>query len=125
MSVYDEITQAIVAELEQGVPPWVKSWSSHLPMNVVSQKEYRDINILLLWKTSQGKFTSPYWLTYRQAESLGGYIRQGEKATSICHKSAYPPQSGWLAGCGRLKDGEWLLRTDRLGRSVPAHGYTA
>ena len=38
MSVYDEITQAIVAELEQGVPPWVKSWSSHLPMNVVSQK---------------------------------------------------------------------------------------
>ena len=48
MSVYDEITQAIVAELEQGVPPWVKSWSSHLPMNVVSQKEYRGINILLL-----------------------------------------------------------------------------
>jgi antirestriction protein ArdC len=28
MSVYDEITQAIVAELEKGVPPWVKSWSS-------------------------------------------------------------------------------------------------
>jgi antirestriction protein ArdC len=50
MSVYDEITQAIIAELEQGVPPWVKSWSSHLPMNVISQKEYRGINILLLWK---------------------------------------------------------------------------
>jgi antirestriction protein ArdC len=45
MSVYDEITQAILAELEKGVPPWVKSWSSHLPMNVVSQKEYRGINI--------------------------------------------------------------------------------
>jgi antirestriction protein ArdC len=41
MSVYDEITQAIIAELEKGVPPWVKSWSSHLPMNVVSQKRYR------------------------------------------------------------------------------------
>ena len=85
MSVYDEITQAIVAELEKGVPPWVKSWSSHLPMNVVSQKEYRGINILLLWKASQGKFTSPYWLTYRQAESLGEYVRQGEKATSIVY----------------------------------------
>jgi antirestriction protein ArdC len=88
MSVYDEITQAIVAELEQGVPPWVKSWSSHLPMNVVSQKEYRGINILLLWKASQGKFTSPYWLTYRQAESLGGYVRQGEKATSIVYAAS-------------------------------------
>ncbi len=43
-------------------------------MNIVSQKEYRGINILLLWKASQGKFTSPYWLTYRQAESLGEYV---------------------------------------------------
>src|SRR5919197_5610456 len=85
MSVYDEVTQAIVAELEKGVPPWVKSWSSHLPMNVVSHKEYRGINILLLWKASQGKFASPYWLTYRQAESLGGYVRQGSKATSIVY----------------------------------------
>jgi len=94
MSVYDEITQAIIAELEKGVPPWVKSWSSHLPMNVVSQKEYRGINILLLWKASQGKFTSPYWLTYRQAESLGGYVRQGEKATSIVYAATGVKKEG-------------------------------
>ena len=31
MSVYDEVTQAIIAELEKGVQPWVKSWSSHIP----------------------------------------------------------------------------------------------
>ena len=31
MSVYDEVTQAIIAELEKGVPPWVKSWSPHIP----------------------------------------------------------------------------------------------
>ena len=30
MPVYDEITQAIIAELEKGVPPWVESRSSHL-----------------------------------------------------------------------------------------------
>jgi antirestriction protein ArdC len=54
-------------------------------MNIVFQKEYRGINILLLWKASQGKFISPYWLTYRQAESLGEYVRQGEKATSIVY----------------------------------------
>ena len=94
MSVYDEITQAIVAELEKGVPPWVKSWSSHLPMNVVSQKEYRGINILLLWKASQRKFTSPYWLTYRQAESLGGYVRQGSKATSIVYAATGVKKEG-------------------------------
>jgi antirestriction protein ArdC len=70
MSVYDEITQAIIAELEKGVPPWVKSWSSRLPMNVVSQKEYRGINILLLWKASQGKFIRSLYDWYTLSEII-------------------------------------------------------
>lgn len=52
------------------------------------KKSCRGINILLLWKASQGRFTSPYWLTYRQAEGLGGYVRQGEKATSIVYAAS-------------------------------------
>jgi antirestriction protein ArdC len=56
MSVYDEITQAIVAELEKGVPPWVKSWSSQLPMNVVSQKGSLIVSVEIPICCSDGGF---------------------------------------------------------------------
>jgi antirestriction protein ArdC len=82
MSVYEEVTQAIIAELEKGVPPWVKSWQSQLPQNLLSKREYRGINVILLW--SRG-YTSPYWLTFRQAGALGGKIKKGSKATRIVY----------------------------------------
>ncbi len=68
MSVYNEVTQAIIAELEQWVPPWVKSWQSHLPRNFISRKEYRGVNVILLWVVANKKgYRSPYWLTFKQA----------------------------------------------------------
>src|SRR5918996_1843806 len=82
VSVYEEVTQKIIAELERGTPPWVKSWQSHLPQNLISKREYRGINVILLW--SRG-FTSPYWLTFRQAGELGGNIKRGSKATRIVY----------------------------------------
>src|SRR5262245_7793167 len=44
------------------------------------------------------------------------------------HTSAYPPQSGWLAGLGRLKDGDCRLKSSRLILSllfsdVPLHRF--
>ena len=86
MSVYDEVTQAIIAELEQGGPPWVKSWQSHLPRNFISRKEYRGVNVILLWVVANKKgYRSPYWLTFKQAGELKGKIRKGEKATGIVY----------------------------------------
>jgi antirestriction protein ArdC len=82
VSVYEEVTQKIIAELERGTPPWVKSWQSHLPQNLISKREYRGINVILLW--SRG-FSSPYWLTFRQAGELGGNIKKGSKATRIVY----------------------------------------
>src|SRR5919106_3029349 len=82
VSVYEEVTQKIIAELERGTPPWVKSWQSHLPQNLISKREHRGINVILLW--SRG-FSSPYWLTFRQAGKLGGRIERGSKATRIVY----------------------------------------
>jgi antirestriction protein ArdC len=82
MSVYDEITQAIITELEKGVPPCVRSWQSYLPQNFISRKEYRGINVILLWARG---YRSPYWLTFRQAGELGGKTRKGSKATRIVY----------------------------------------
>jgi antirestriction protein ArdC len=78
-NVYEIITERILEKLEQGTVPWHKPWSAGgAPRNLVSGKEYRGVNIFLLG--CQG-FTSPYWLTFKQAKQLGGSVRKGEHGT--------------------------------------------
>ena len=81
MTVYQIVTERIIHALEQGVIPWRKPWkvAGH-PKNFITCKPYRGINILLL--ASQG-YSSPYWLTYKQASERGGHVKKGEKATPI------------------------------------------
>jgi len=79
-SVYEIITAQILAELEEGAVPWRKPWRTLPPANLVSKKPYRGINTFLL---ALAEFGSQYWLTYRQAQALGGNIRRGEHGTKI------------------------------------------
>ena len=81
-SVYDQITERIIALLEKGTVPWRKPWNaqSGFPRNLVSKKPYRGINVFLLHAMS---YESPYWLTFRQAQELGGSVRKGEKACPV------------------------------------------
>jgi antirestriction protein ArdC len=81
-SIYQIVTDRITALLEKGVVPWQKNWSANQqpPQNLVSRKPYRGINILLL--QSMG-YTSPYWLTFKQAQELGGYVKQGQKGCPV------------------------------------------
>ena len=80
-NAYAVITNQIIRQLEQGVIPWRKPWTAKPPTNLKSQREYRGINIILL--ASQG-YASPFWLTYRQALSIGGHVRKGEHGTGVC-----------------------------------------
>jgi antirestriction protein ArdC len=80
MNGYETITKSIIEQLEKGAAPWNKPWSSKMPTNLKSQKEYRGINVILL--ASQG-YASPYWLTYNQAASIGGNVRKGEHGSHI------------------------------------------
>jgi antirestriction protein ArdC len=54
--------------------------SAGLPRNLVSNKTYRGINLFLL---SAANYASPYWLTLRQANQLGGSVRKGEHGEVI------------------------------------------
>jgi antirestriction protein ArdC len=80
MTVYEIITDRIIQALEKGEIPWKKPWNVRPPMNYVSKKAYRGINIILLAMQSR---TTPYWVSYKQAQALGGNIREGEKATPV------------------------------------------
>jgi antirestriction protein ArdC len=79
-SVYDIVTERILTELEKGEVPWRKPWRTLPPANLVSKKHYRGINFFLL---SLAGYGSQYWLTYRQAQALGGNVRKGEHGTKI------------------------------------------
>ena len=47
-STYEIVTESIIKQLESGVAPWRKPWRTGMPVNLVSKKEYRGINIFLL-----------------------------------------------------------------------------
>ena len=78
--VYDIVTERIINLLEAGTVPWKKPWSSELPKNLASGKEYRGINLFLL---NCMPYDSPWWLTYKQAEGRGGHVRKGEKSSLV------------------------------------------
>jgi hypothetical protein len=90
-SLYDEITDKIIAELEAGRVPWVQPWGTAaakaplaMPKNAVTSRHYGGINILILWgSVIEHEFAGQSWLTFRQALALGGHVRKGERGTVL------------------------------------------
>ncbi len=80
MKAYEVITDRIIAKMEEGYIPWKKPWKFQVPRNFVSRKQYHGINLLML---TMNEFSSPYWLTFRQAKELGGYVKKREQGTPI------------------------------------------
>jgi antirestriction protein ArdC len=79
-SVYEIITNQILAELERGEVPWRKPWHTLPPANLITKKPYRGINVFLLGFAGYG---SQFWLTFNQAKQLGGNIRKGQHGAKI------------------------------------------
>ena len=99
-SLYDEITSKIIAELEAGRFPWVQPWGKAtaqaplgLPQNASTGRAYSGINILILWgAVVQHGFPGQGWLTFRQALSLGGNVRKGERGTTVVYADRFTPE---------------------------------
>jgi antirestriction protein ArdC len=80
-SAYDTITQQILAQLEAGAVPWRQPWRTPgVPKNLLTQRPYRGLNV---WVLITRPYASPYWLTYRQAQEIGGWVRKGEKGATV------------------------------------------
>ena len=82
MDVYQIVTDRIINLLEQGTVPWRKPWNTAngMPRNLCSNKEYRGVNLFLL---GCQQYSSPYWLTYKQATEKKGNVRKGEKSSLV------------------------------------------
>ncbi len=99
VSLYDDITGKIIAELEAGRFPWVQPWGSAsakaplaMPRNAATGRHYSGINVLILWDAViQHGFPGQSWLTFRQALSLGGNVRRGEHGTTVVYADRFTP----------------------------------
>ncbi|MBY0243429.1 MAG: ssDNA-binding domain-containing protein, partial [Burkholderiaceae bacterium] len=84
-SFVDKVAERIVGLLKEGTAPWQKPWQAGeadglLPTNPVTGNRYKGINALHLMCQDR---EDQRWMTYKQAESIGAQVRQGEKGTPI------------------------------------------
>lgn len=92
-SIYQTVTDRIISSLKTGIIPWEKPWKSPrfaggpFPRNFSTGKPYRGINVLLLWSSD---YSSPFWLTFKQAQELKGTVRKGEHGTPIVFYKQLP-----------------------------------
>lgn len=82
---HEQVAEKLIEQLKQGTAPWQKPWQpgepgAGIPINPVTGKRYRGINILQLMMQER---TDQRWLTYKQAEAAGAQVLKGEKGTSI------------------------------------------
>jgi len=93
LNIYQMVTDRIIASLERGVIPWEKPWKApnykdgSFPRNLQTGRPYRGINVMLLWAT---QFGSPFWLTFKQAQEMGGSVRKGERSEPIVFYKQLP-----------------------------------
>lgn len=106
-TIYDDVTQRIIGELEGGRVPWVQPWAARgdagagvaLPRNAASKRPYSGINVLILWgAVIANGWPSQGWLTFRQAQQAGGQVRKGERGTTVVYADRFVPKEAGQSG---------------------------
>ena len=113
-NLYDEITEKIVMELEAGCVPWVQPWGTaaakaplDMPKNASTNRQYSGVNILILWgAVIERGFAGQSWLTFRQALSLGGHVRKGERGTTVVYADRFVPSRKKLRDAETSEDAQ-------------------
>ena len=77
MDIFQVVTDRILSELENGVIPWKRPWqSAGLAVSHSTGKPYSLLNQMLLGRAGE-------YLTFKQVQTEGGYVRKGEKASLV------------------------------------------
>lgn len=86
-TIYELVTERVIAKLEAGTAPWQKPWTAAaggVPVSLSSRKPYRGINVFLLAiAAADGGYRSNWWGSHKQIQKLGGHVREGEKSTIV------------------------------------------
>jgi antirestriction protein ArdC len=92
--LYQSVTDRIVTSLEQGVRPWMQPWSTEHAAGRITRPlrangvAYQGINVLVLWSEAITKgYSTPIWMTFRQALELDAHVRKGERGSTVVYAS--------------------------------------
>jgi antirestriction protein ArdC len=103
--IYASITNRIVEQLEAGTRPWLKPWNATHAAGRISRplrhnaQPYSGINVIVLWMTAEmSGFLSPFWLTFKQAQELGGHVKKGEHGSQVVYASTFKKKDTTDAG---------------------------
>jgi antirestriction protein ArdC len=94
--IYSRITDRIVDDLARGVKPWMKPWHDRNMRELITRplrsngQPYSGVNVLLLWSEGMARgFSSPMWMTFKQALEIGAAVRKGETGSTIVFASRF------------------------------------
>ena len=130
---YQLITDKIIAALDEGTRPWFQPWGANAtPSRPLRHNgvPYRGINTVLLWMaTVENGFTSPFWMTYKQAQELGGQVRAKSRSSLVVYAGAIEKTEQDDEGQEREKripfmKGYAVFNADQID-NLPDHFYVA
>ncbi|WP_299085152.1 zincin-like metallopeptidase domain-containing protein [uncultured Ruegeria sp.] len=105
-----EITDEIIAAMENGTAPWSPDWSGGARLDLPTRangETYRGVNVLILWTHAAKRgYGVNRWMTYQQAAKLGGQVRKGERGTTIVKYGTYEREND----AGETQTGRYLKR---------------
>lgn len=79
MNIYEIITDAIIAKLEEGLIPWHMPWvttSDNAAVSHVTRRPYSLLNQILLGRPGE-------YLTFKQVAAEGGRVKSGAKSRMV------------------------------------------
>lgn len=104
-----EITALILADLEKGVLPWTRPWTTQSAVTRPLRHDgqpYHGVNVLTLWaRAARCGYVHPVWMTFRQALALGGAVRKGEKGAPVVYAASVAPVDDRDQADGRRSGG--------------------
>ncbi len=108
-STNEMITDRMIGTLKSGVNPWARNWwrpGGQPNANLESGHVYQGYNVIA---TGLAGFKSPWWVTYKQAKSLGGQVLKGQQGTKIIRWIQFEKKDA--SGNKTGEDGYGFLKT--------------
>jgi antirestriction protein ArdC len=89
ITIYETVTNQIIAELEAGAIPWTQPWKNQrrggvMPQNAETGRPYSGINIPILWHAARvNGYPEHGWMTFKQAIEKKACVKKGSKGTMV------------------------------------------
>lgn len=128
-SLYETITQKIVAMIEAGPGTYKAPWhapcgSAQLPTNAATQAEYKGVNVLSLWIAAQSLgYPTALWASFRQWQQLGAHVRKGERGTLIVFYKRIEAKPFEAEDDDRMRRLRFVLKASHVFNRAQVDGY--